>query len=396
MTSRERMATAMGHGVPDRVPVMCQLALGHYFLRTGVSPIEIWHDTPAFGDVLLALQRRYGFDGLLINLPGRDPDWRGHIERIEDVGADQHIVWENGLVTICPPDDNPHVYQSDRVTRRIPTFEEIDPARLYYVEPHDIAGLSYPTRWGFGSRKAARPDFFPPWQYDTIRYVRARAPDVSVHAEVWSPFSQLMDLLDYGSALMALLDDPGKVSACLDALADGTIELMRGQARAGADAILISSAFAGAGFISCEHYRQFVLPCERKIIAGFKEAYPDVPVYTHTCGAIGDRLELLQATGTDGIDTLDPPPLGDVELADAKQRVGRRLFIKGNMDPVNTLLDGTPDEVMEDARRRIEAGKPGGGYILSTACSVSPATPPENILQLRAAVERYGRREVHP
>ena len=394
MTSRERMALAMRHEEPDRVPVMCQLALGHYFVNTGVSNIEIWHDSAAFGEVLIALQRRYGFDGILINLPGRDPDWRGYIERIERVGGEDHVVWQNGLVTICPPDDNPHVYQADRTTRRFPSLDEVEAEKLYYVEPHDLTGLSYPTRWGFAPEPAPRKDFFPPWHYETIRYVRARAPEVSVHGEVWSPFSQLMELLDYTSALTALLDDPGKVKACLAALAEGTIELMRGQARAGADAVLISSAFAGAGFISREHYREFVLPCERAIIEGFKAEFPDVPVYTHTCGAIGDRLELMEETGTNGIDTLDPPPLGDVELADAKRRVGSRLFIKGNMDPVNTLLLGMPAEVQCDARRRLEAGMSGGGYILSTACSVSPRTPPENIAQLHMAAVEHGRYEV--
>ena len=49
MNARERMAAAMRHGEPDRVPVMCQLALGHYFLNTGLDEIDIWHDTAAFG-----------------------------------------------------------------------------------------------------------------------------------------------------------------------------------------------------------------------------------------------------------------------------------------------------------------------------------------------------------
>ncbi len=158
-------------------------------------------------------------------------------------------------------------------------------------------------------------------------------------------------------------------------------------ARAGADAILISSAFAGGGFISPDHYRTFVLPCEAKAIAAFRAGHPDVPVYTHTCGAIGDRLELMAETGTQGIDTLDPPPLGTVELADAVERIGGRLFIKGNMDPVHTVLKGTPESVRADAEDRICIAAPGGGYILSTACSVPPATPPENIRAIRAAAD---------
>lgn len=390
MNSRERMAATMRHVEPDRVPVMCQLALGHYFLNTALDEIEIWHDTAAFGDALIQLQRRYDFDGILVNLPGRDPDWRRSIDRIEDVDGERHIIWKNGWVTIAPPDDNPHVYQEDRVTRWFPQFEDIDPDQLYYMEPHDLSAITHPYSWGFTGEPAPRDDFFPPWHWDTIRYVRERAPDVSVHGEVFSPFSQFMEMLDYVNGLMALIDDPGKVNACLAALSEGTIELMRGHARAGADAILISSAFAGGGLISRDHYREFVLPYEHRVIVGFHEEFPDVPVYTHTCGSIGDRLELLEETGTSGIDTLDPPPLGDVDLEDAKRRIGQRLFIKGNMDPVNTVLMGTPEETLADAKRRIAIGKPGGGYILSTACSVSPAASPENILQLRAAADDAG------
>ena len=37
MNSKERILAAMNHETPDRVPVMCQLALGHYFLNFDYS-----------------------------------------------------------------------------------------------------------------------------------------------------------------------------------------------------------------------------------------------------------------------------------------------------------------------------------------------------------------------
>lgn len=390
MTSRERMAAAMARREPDRVPVMCQLSLGHYFLQTDLDPVEVWHDTAAFGSALLELRRRYAFDGILVNLPGRDPEWRSYVRRVEAVGRDRHVVWRNGLVTVVPPDDNPHVYLPDRATPFVARFEEVDPDLLFYVEPHDLSGVTYPYSWGFGGEPAPREAFFPPWHWDTLRFVRERAPEVSVHGEVFSPFTQFLELLGYTNALLALVDDPGKARACLEALSEGTAELMKGHARAGADAVLVSSAFAGAGFISPEHYREFVLPFEGRAIRSFRAEFPDVPVYTHTCGAIGDRLELMAETGTDGIDTLDPPPLGDVELGEAKRRVGRRLFLKGNVDPVNTVLRGTPEACFRDAQARIRVAMPGGGYVLSTACSVPPRAPPENVVQLAAAAEEVG------
>ncbi len=379
-------------GEPDRVPVMCQLALGHYFLQTGLDPLEIWHSSEAFGDALIMLQRRYGFDGVLINLPGRDPTWRSYVDRIEERAGEKIIRWTNGWYTEAPADDLPHVFREDG-TKFALTLEEVEPEELFYVEPHDLGGVRYPYGWGLDPEPRRA---FPRWQYDTIKYVLAQVGnEVSVHGEVFSPFSQWMELLDYADGLMALRQDPDKMRACLDALTEGTIALARGQAAAGVHAILISSAFAGAGFISRGHYSEFVLPYEKKIIESVQSEY-DIPVYTHTCGAIGDRLDLLAATGTNGIDTLDPPPLGTVNLAEARRQTFGRLFIKGNIDPVNTVLMGTPEQVLEAARERILTAGPGGGYILSTACSVAPAAPSENILKLREAAEVFGYYPISP
>ena len=386
MTSRERMRRAMrprAGELPDRVPVMCQLALGHYFLHAGLEPADIWHDSSAFAEALLLLQRRYGFDGVLVNLPGRDPAWRDDIRSVDARGAERAecvIHWTCGLCTVVPPDDNPHAFDPTGAPRRRHAWAAVDPGALYYLEPHGMFG---PTPIAAGQ--------WPAWQHATIRTVRARAPECSVHGEIFSPFSQLLEWVDCAEALLALVEDAQRVQACLDALADGAIDLGVGQAEAGADAILISSAFAGGGFISPRQYRAFVLPCERKVIAGIKARCQGLPVYTHTCGAIGDRLELMEETGTDGIDTLDPPPLGTGDLADAKRRLGGRLFIKGNLDPVGTLLIGTPEACYAASLERLATGKPGGGYILSTACSVAPHTPPENIAQLHRAADAAGR-----
>lgn len=387
MTGKERMNTAMRLGLPDRVPVMCQLSLGHYFLQTGLDPIDIWHSTESFGDGLILLQRRYGFDGILVNLPGRDPAWRNEVLSVARRGTEQVITWKNGWFTVAPDDDNPHIYRENG-KRYFPAFHELEPERLFYIEPHDLSGITYPYGWGFSTEPAAPGDaFFPSWHYDTLKYVLARAGrEVSVHGEVFSPFSQFMELLDYTSALTALMDDRSKAHACLDRLSEGATAHAMGIAEAGADAILISSAFAGAGFISRRHYSEFVLPYERKVIQGVRNRF-DIPIYTHTCGAIGDRLDLMEATGTGGIDTLDPPPLGTIELEDAKRQTEGRLFIKGNLDPVHVLLQGTPEQACEAAKRCIRAAGYNGGYILSSACSVAPHTPPENLLQLVRAAE---------
>ena len=130
---------------------------------------------------------------------------------------------------------------------------------------------------------------------------------VSVHSEVFSPFTQLMERLGYEEGLMALLTDPEKCHALLARFAAGASALATLQASRGVDAVLISSAFAGGGFISKAMYEEFVLPYERQVVEAIHAA--GVKAYTHTCGAIGDRLERCRPP-IDGIDTMDPPPAG--------------------------------------------------------------------------------------
>jgi len=87
---------------------------------------------------------------------------------------------------------------------------------------------------------------------------------------------------------------------------------------------------------------------------------------------------------------MDPPPLGNVSLADAKKRVGNKLFLKGNIDSVNILLRGSDDEIEAAVKKCLADGMPGGGYILSTACSVAPQVPQERVRRLADLAEKFG------
>ena len=57
MTSKERLTAAMAGGRPDRVPVMCQMSVGHMLLQTGVSPLRFWHDAGEFVEALFETEQ---------------------------------------------------------------------------------------------------------------------------------------------------------------------------------------------------------------------------------------------------------------------------------------------------------------------------------------------------
>lgn len=406
MTGRERMAAAMRLEKPDRTPVMCQLAIGHYFLNTPVSREDIWFSAEGFAEALVTLARRYRFDGVLVNLLPSPPDWRDGIARSTDEADGTRVIeWKGGGGCRIPPDDNLHHFPAYQA----PSLEAVDPQSLWYDDPHGVGGMRYPFRFageasGVGcqvsGRKVGRKPkdakgrvgtngHFPEYLFRTVESLRGSVgEELSVHAEVFSPFTQLMELFGYGDALMHLVTDAEKCEAILARYAGGTAELASEFARRGADAVLVSSAFAGAGFISRDYYRRFVQPYERRVVEAVKAASPRTPIYVHTCGAIGDRLEMMVETGFNGIDTLDPPPLGNVELADAVKRLRGKAFIKGNMDAVGTLLNGTPETVRKDARMRLATAGKDGGYILSSACSVAPRVRPENLMVLAEEAEK--------
>lgn len=111
MTSKERMDTAMRKEIPDRVPAMCQLSIGHYLLNTGISPAEVWHSSEGFARALVMLCDRYRFDGILINLPGHPADWKRDILKIEKTEDGETVYWKDGSYTWCPNDDNVQNYR---------------------------------------------------------------------------------------------------------------------------------------------------------------------------------------------------------------------------------------------------------------------------------------------
>ncbi|GAB4572340.1 MAG: hypothetical protein Kow0077_11460 [Anaerolineae bacterium] len=396
MNGKERIARAMRHELPDRVPVMCQLALGHYFInmRDRLKPHEIWFTSEGFAEALLTMRERYRFDGILINIPGRDPNWRAEVESIEETARGEWITFKSGLRVLVPPDDNALLEPDDPTKAPHPDFMTFDPDRdlervdefprytwgIYHTPslPGKAPGLLHDV-----------PDYFP----RTIRMVREAVGDtISIHGEIFSPFTHLMELFGYQNALMLLIMDAGRAAAILERLVEPAIVWGLAQAAEGVDAVLISSAFAGGGFISPQMYEQFVVPYERQVVEGIHAKYPDLPVYTHTCGKLGDRLELMLATKTQGVDTLDPPPLGNTTLEDAKARIGDKVFIKGNMNAV-AILDDDRERMAARARHAVEVGKPGGGYILSTACSVAPGVEPWKMEMLVDIAEEYGQYE---
>jgi len=375
MNSRERIIKTMNFEEPDRVPLMCQFSIGFMLKQLKISPAEFWFDHKTFIDGLIELRSIFKFDGILVSLHGHNLNWRKNVLRIAKESKGERVFWSNGDETFCPDNDLPYHIPKEKNQKL--NIEDINPDKL----PEEIDYIPVSQGLYFHLDKDNLLSIFNEIFDKTEQ-------QYSIHGEITSPLDYFMDLLGHESSLLALIDEPEKCKDILQKYTDGIKSLALKMCEQNIDAIKISSPYAGAGFLSRSFYKEFVLPYETQIAKAIREKGKHV--YIHTCGSIGDRLELIAESDTSGLECLDPPPIGDCDLEDAKKRLGKRCFIKGNIDSVNTLLKKSIQEVKEDARKRIEIGKPGGGFILSTACSIAPDVPRENILALYDTVEEYG------
>jgi uroporphyrinogen decarboxylase len=80
-----------------------------------------------------------------------------------------------------------------------------------------------------------------------------------------------------------------------------------------------------------------------------------------------------------------------MDIAHLKRAYGRDLvFWGGGADTQRVLPFGTPDEVREDVKRRIDLLAPDGGFVFQTIHNVQSDVPPRNLEALLETVWRYG------
>ncbi len=342
MNSRHRINLALRGKQPDRVPVWCLLSLEH-IVKNGTSDGRIPESIDEFIEVECRLTQSYNFDGVLVYFPD--------IRQGSTIG-----------------DTIRTMIQTIPQGRQLSKFENTDPESWE------------PVSWDYSSE-----DYYSSHLAREIigneYHIGGWTPDGFSRAIQWFPSLE--------EALIATVEDAGRFKALVEYFDEQSIASACGQIEIGKlESIQISSPYAGSAFISLAAYRELVFSSVNKLA----EAIQDVggSAYLHTCGHIADRLELFTETGVDGIECMDPPPLGDVTLSTAKQLVGNRLSLKGNIDSVNVLLLGNDELVDQTVLETIESGKPHGGYILSTACSVAQDVKPERIRHLAEMVEQFG------
>ena len=146
---------------------------------------------------------------------------------------------------------------------------------------------------------------------------------------------------------------------------------------------------------SVELYREMVSPYHKELFTFIKQrarqnGAPEVYIFYHTCGSM---LPFADDLHREGVDILNPVQVSakDMDSKRLKQDLGDRFtFWGGGVDTQSVLPRGTPRQVREEVKRRIDDFAPGGGFVFAAVHNVQSDVPPENYMAMWEALQEFG------
>ena len=141
-------------------------------------------------------------------------------------------------------------------------------------------------------------------------------------------------------------------------------------------------------FISPATYRDLYKPYH-KAVNDWMHSHTTWKSLIHSCGSVAAFLpDFIEA----GFDILNPVQCSAAGMDPSWLKSGfgdRLVFWGGGVDTQHTLPYGTPEQVRDEVRARIETFGPGGGFVFNTIHNVQAATPVDNLVALYEAVRDF-------
>jgi uroporphyrinogen decarboxylase len=183
---------------------------------------------------------------------------------------------------------------------------------------------------------------------------------------------------DFRHVKTMMYSRPELLHRILEINARAVAAYLNAQISAGAQAVMIFDTWGGA--LSHAAYEEFSLAYAKRVIAELTRENEGrvVPRILFTKGG-GLWLEAMASSGADalGIDW-------QTDIGSARRRVGDRVGLQGNMDPM--ALFGTPEAIELEAQRILDAFGSGSGHVFNLGHGISQHTPPEHVKALVDAV----------
>ena len=346
LTPRQRAVKAILRCKTDRPPCVPFIDNSYAAPRAGRKVSDCFLDPDSYAEGLIAsLAQHPDIDGVSINLCLADEI----ILEVKQTGDDYFVKTTGGLTWLVPVNDVGSVRVTEVTSFDDPRLESDDPFKPGIIRTLKVIPDHLRQRYLFS-------------------------------CGLTGAFSQVAFMMGLSRVMIATIEEPLALERAIEKRMPFALRWAEEMAELDPPCVWIGEGFASSSVMGAHTYKRFVLPYERIVCDRLREL--GIPSIVHICGKINPILDMIPETHADCLEAD-----WQVDLADARQRIGERISIKGNLN-TTTLVRGSPSEVYEISRQALSAMQGNPGFILSSGCALGRDTPPENVeAMLRAAKE---------
>lgn len=240
--------------------------------------------------------------------------------------------------------------------------------------------FAHPVRTAADVAKLAIPDPEIELRYvmDTVRLIKAnlqgRVPLIGFSGSPWTLATYMVEgksSKSFQNVKRMMLENSQLMHKMLDKLAQSVACYLNAQIAAGADAVMVFDTWGGA--LSHDDYLEFSLRYAQQVKEQLQTERSGckIPTILFTKGG-GLWLESMADTGYDGLG-LD----WQTDLGQARARVGDRVALQGNMDPIT--LYANPEVIREKVSQILNRFGKGSGHVFNLGHGILPDINPEHV-----------------
>ena len=303
------------------------------------------------------------FSNVPLSETARDPKLiiDAHIKAMEAVGHDALFACADALYV-------PEAFGCN--VRFPPTGPIADPLTIEINSLNDLSRIRIPD---------PREDGRLPIIHEAIRGLNTYGGgNLPVLGLFEAAFTTTCRLIEPDLILRMVYKNRPVLETLLDKINEFLIDFGRALIESGANALFIPDPTASSTMISPHMFRELVLPRLQSLIS-----HLDVPCILHICGDTSPILSIMHETGADVLS------LDQCMGLTASRKTVPEAVLGGNVDPIQSLLMGTREQVEKDTLNCLRTAGTSR-YILMSGCGVPPNTPVENLKTMVETGKAFG------
>lgn len=211
-------------------------------------------------------------------------------------------------------------------------------------------------------------------------------PDMDISTDVAGPVSTAAAIRQVEYMLKDMRKNPEALHRLLSLSVDSSLKWIEAFCKeTGSHAAGFADPVTTTDILGKKYFDEFSKPYMKKLVDGIINITGNKPS-VHICGHTKKIWTDLMGIGIDNF-SLD----NCEDLEEAKNVMGKQVFLSGNVSPVEALRYGTIDDVIDAVKDSIRKGSDSPkGYMLMTGCQVPIGTPKANMDAYVYAARKYG------